>query len=87
MHPPSTQAGRSLIDLVELPAGTVELDRRELVVTLDPLRALVVERRALPMVLKIAPDLASDSLVETARGAPIRSRLSSPKPTVIQCSD
>jgi hypothetical protein len=49
-----------LIDVVELPAGTVELDRRELVVTLDPVRALVVGRQALPVLLEIAPDLASE---------------------------
>jgi hypothetical protein len=49
-----------LIDIVELPAGTVELDGRELVVTLDPVRALVVGRRALPVLLEIAPDLASE---------------------------
>jgi hypothetical protein len=58
-----------LIDVVELPAGTVELDRRELVVTLDPVRALVVGRQALPALLEIAPDLASDPPVETARRA------------------
>jgi hypothetical protein len=49
-----------LVDVVELPAGTVELDGRELVVTLDPVRALVVGRRALPVLLEIAPDLASE---------------------------
>jgi hypothetical protein len=48
-----------LVDVVELPAGTVELDRRELVVTLDPVRALVVGRRALPVLFEIAPDLAT----------------------------
>ncbi|HEY3096052.1 MAG TPA: hypothetical protein VGK05_04385 [Acidimicrobiia bacterium] len=48
-----------LVDVVELPAGTVELDRRELVVTLDTVRALVVGRQALPVLLEIAPDLAS----------------------------
>jgi hypothetical protein len=48
-----------LVDVVELPAGTVELDRRELVVTLDSVRALVVRRQALPVLLEIAPDLAS----------------------------
>jgi hypothetical protein len=49
-----------LVDVVELPAGTVELDGRELVVTLDPVRALVVGRRALPVLLEIAPDLANE---------------------------
>jgi hypothetical protein len=49
-----------LVDVVELPAGTVELDRRELVVTLDSVRALVVGRRALPVLFEIAPQLASD---------------------------
>jgi hypothetical protein len=49
-----------LVDVVELPAGTVELDRRELVVTLDSVRALVVGRRALPVLLEIAPELATD---------------------------
>jgi hypothetical protein len=48
-----------LVDLVELPAGTVKLDRRELVVTLDPVPALVVGRQALPVLLEIAPDLAT----------------------------
>jgi hypothetical protein len=50
---------------VELPAGTVELESRELVVTLDPVRALVVGRRALPAVVEIAPDLVTEPLVET----------------------
>jgi hypothetical protein len=49
-----------LVDVVELPAGTVELDRRELVVTLDPVRALVVGRQALPVLLEIAPDLVTE---------------------------
>jgi hypothetical protein len=48
-----------LVDVVELPAGTVELDRRQLVVTLDPVRALVVNRRALPVVLDLAPALGT----------------------------
>ena len=48
-----------LVDEVELPTGTVELDGRELVVTLDPVRALVVGRRALPALLEMAPDLAT----------------------------
>jgi hypothetical protein len=48
-----------LVDVVGLPAGIVELDGRELVVTLDPVRALAVGRRALPVLLEIAPDLAS----------------------------
>jgi hypothetical protein len=55
-----------LVDVVELPAGTVELDRRELVVTLDPVRALVVRRQALPALLEIAPDLAVEPPAETA---------------------
>ncbi len=55
-----------LVDVVELPAGTVELDRRELVVTLDPVRALVVRRQALPFLLEIAPDLASTPAPDTA---------------------
>jgi hypothetical protein len=55
-----------LVDVVELPAGTVELDRRELVVTLDPVRALVVGRRALPVLLEIAPELATDPREEVA---------------------
>ena len=54
-----------LVDVVELPAGTVELDRRELVVTLDRVRALVVGRQALPVLLEIAPDLATTPPVET----------------------
>jgi hypothetical protein len=48
-----------LVDLVELPAGTVKLDPRELVITLDPVPALVVGRQALPVLLEIAPDLAT----------------------------
>jgi hypothetical protein len=48
-----------LVDVVELPAGTVELDRRQLVVTLDPVRALVVDRRAVPAVLDLAPTLGT----------------------------
>jgi hypothetical protein len=55
-----------LVDIVELPAGTVELDGRELVVTLDPVRALVVGRRALPVLLEIAPELVTESQEETA---------------------
>jgi len=55
-----------LVDVVELPAGTVELDRRELVVTLDPVRALVVGRQVLPVLLEIAPDLAADQREEVA---------------------
>jgi hypothetical protein len=58
-----------LVDVVELPAGIVELDGRELVVTLDPVRALVVGRRALPALLEIAPDLVTKPPVETARRA------------------
>jgi hypothetical protein len=58
-----------LVDVVELPGGIVELDRRELVVTLDPVRALVVSRRALPVVLEIAPDLVTEAPVETASRA------------------
>jgi hypothetical protein len=53
-----------LVDVVELPAGTVELDGRELVVTLDPVRALVVGRRALPTLLEVAPDLVSGAAHE-----------------------
>ena len=49
-----------LVDVVELPAGTVELDGRELVVTLDPVRALVVGRRAVPALLELAPDLVTE---------------------------
>jgi hypothetical protein len=48
-----------LVDLVELSAGAVKLDRRELVITLDPVPALVVGRQALPVLLEIAPDLAT----------------------------
>jgi hypothetical protein len=55
-----------LVDVVELPAGTVELDRRELVVTLDPVRALVVGRQAIPVLLELAPELAVGSRPETA---------------------
>jgi hypothetical protein len=50
-----------LVDVVELPAGTVELDGRQLVVTLDPVRALVVNRRAVPAVLDLAPSLGTRS--------------------------
>jgi hypothetical protein len=59
------QVGR-LVDVVELPAGTVELDGRELVVTLDPVRALVVGRRAVPALLELAPDLVAGSREEVA---------------------
>jgi hypothetical protein len=55
-----------LVDVVELPAGTVELDRRELVVTLDSVRALVVGRRALPALLEMAPDLVTERQEEVA---------------------
>lgn len=55
-----------LVDVVELPAGTVELDRRELVLTLDPVRALVVGRRALPVLLEIAPQLVTEPREEVA---------------------
>jgi hypothetical protein len=55
-----------LVDVVELPAGTVELDGRELVVTLDPVRALVVRRRAVPALLELAPDLATEPREEVA---------------------
>jgi len=50
-----------LVDVVELPAGTVELDRRQLVVTLDSVRALVVDRRAVLAVLELAPSLGTPS--------------------------
>ena len=55
-----------LVDVVELPAGTVELDGRELVVTLDPVRALVVGRRAVPALLELAPDLGTGPSEEVA---------------------
>jgi hypothetical protein len=55
-----------LVDVVELPAGTVELDGRELVVTLDPVRALVVGRRAVPALLELAPDLVTEPPEEVA---------------------
>jgi hypothetical protein len=55
-----------LVDVVELPAGTVELDRRELVVTLDRVRALVVGRQAIPVLLEIAPDLVTEPREEVA---------------------
>jgi hypothetical protein len=55
-----------LVDIVELPAGTVELDGRDLVVTIDPVRALVVGRRALPMLLEMAPDLVTEPREEMA---------------------
>jgi hypothetical protein len=55
-----------LVDVVELPAGTVELHGRELVVTLDPVRALVVGRRAVPALLELAPDLATETRNEVA---------------------
>ncbi|HEY4398074.1 MAG TPA: hypothetical protein VGO28_10410 [Acidimicrobiia bacterium] len=48
-----------LVDVVELPAGTVELDGRQHVVTLDPVRALVVGRRAVPAMLDLAPSLGT----------------------------
>jgi hypothetical protein len=55
-----------LVDVVELAAGTVELDRRELVVTLDRVRALVVGRQALPVLLELAPDLVTQPREEVA---------------------
>lgn len=55
-----------LVDVVELSAGTVDLDGRELVVTLDPVRALVVGRRAVPALLELAPDLATEPREEVA---------------------
>ena len=58
-----------LVDIVELPAGTVELDGRELVVTLDPVRALVIGRRAVPALLELAPDLVAERREEVARQA------------------
>jgi hypothetical protein len=58
-----------LVDVVELPAGTVELDGRELVVTLDPVRALVVGRRALPALFELAPDLVTQPNEEVAWSA------------------
>lgn len=58
-----------LVDVVELPAGTVELDARELVVTLDPVRVLVVGRWAVPALLELAPDLATRPREEVARRA------------------
>ena len=48
----------TLVDMVELPAGTlVGATDRELVVTVGPTSVLVVERRALDAVLDLAPDL------------------------------
>jgi hypothetical protein len=58
-----------LVDVVELPAGTVELDGRELVVTVDPVRALVVGRRALPALLELAPGLVDGPVEDTAEEA------------------
>jgi hypothetical protein len=58
-----------LVDVVELPAGTVELDGRELVVMLDPVRALVVGRRAIPALLELAPDLVTGPREEVAQRA------------------
>jgi hypothetical protein len=55
-----------LVDVVELPAGTVELDGRELVVTIDPVRAIVVGRRAIPVLLEIAPGLVTEPREEVA---------------------
>ena len=50
----------SLVDDVELPAGTqLRGPGGELVVTLTPTRALVVDRRALPAVLDVAPTLGT----------------------------
>jgi hypothetical protein len=54
-----------LVDVVELPAGTIELEQRELVMTLDPVRVLVVGRRALPVLLELAPDLVTEPPHET----------------------
>jgi hypothetical protein len=49
-----------LIDDVELPAGTqVRGNAGELIVTLTPARALVIDRRALPAVLDDAPGLGT----------------------------
>jgi hypothetical protein len=61
-----------LVDVVELPAGTVDLAGRELVVTLDPVRALVVGRRALPALLEMAPGLvaAPDVMDPSRAGSP-----------------
>ena len=66
LHTPSAEEVARLVDVVELPAGTVELDGRELVVTLDPVRALVVGRRALPALLELAPDLVAERRQEVA---------------------
>jgi hypothetical protein len=57
---PQLEQVARLVDVVEVPAGTVELDRRELVVTIDPVRALVIGRQALPVLLEIAPDLVTE---------------------------
>src|SRR5260370_30408726 len=65
-----------LVDVVELPAGTVELDGRELVVTIDPVRAIVVGRRAIPVVLDIAPAPVTQSREEVAW------RAGSPRPAL-----
>jgi hypothetical protein len=49
-----------LVDDVELPAGTqLTGDAGELVLTLSPVRALVIDRRALPAVLDDAPALGT----------------------------
>jgi hypothetical protein len=58
-----------LVDVVELPAGIIELDGRELVVTLDSVRALVVGRRELPALLEMAPELVAEPTREVATRA------------------
>lgn len=49
-----------LVDVVDLPAGTqLGGDGGELVMTLTPTQALVIDRRALPAVLDQAPALGT----------------------------
>jgi hypothetical protein len=60
-----------LVDVVELPAGTRVLTRdREVVLTLEPVRAVVVDRRALVTLPELAAPAAGDTSVRSARRSP-----------------
>jgi hypothetical protein len=57
-----------LADTIELPAGTrVHTSDREVVLTTEAVRAVVVDRRALPELRELAPGFADDMRVSLVR--------------------
>jgi hypothetical protein len=57
-----------LVDVIELPANTrVGTSGRELVLTLEPVRVMVVDRRALAALPELAQPSARDTRVRSMR--------------------